>query len=94
MLADFLGFSNHKIGKNQKQRMPESIDEQRTDEEKHSESSTSVTSSNNTVSTYHPQKTREDRQLLHPLELNDKLAFETIKTSPDFAAKASEARFS
>ena len=66
------------IGKSQ--RMPESFDEQRTDEKNHSESSTSVTSSINTVSTYHRTVTQEETQLLHPLELNDKLAFETIKT--------------
>ena len=31
-------------------------------------------------STLHKSKTQGERQLLHPLELNDKLAFETIKT--------------
>jgi len=31
-------------------------------------------------STFHKTKTQAERQLLHPLELNDKLAFETIKT--------------
>lgn len=44
-----------------------------------SESSTSV-SSINSVSTLHRTETQQERQLLHPLELNDKLAFETIKT--------------
>ena len=33
-----------------------------------------------TRSTFHKTKTQGERQLLHPLELNDKLAFETIKT--------------
>ena len=32
------------------------------------------------VSTFHRTMTQEERQLMHPLELNDKLAFETIKT--------------
>ena len=58
--------------------MAASFDEELTDT-KRSESSTSV-SSINTVSTLHKTDTQQERQLLHPLELNDKLAFETIKT--------------
>ena len=38
-------------------------------------------SSINTVSTHHTTETMEARQFMHPLQLNDELAFQTIKTS-------------
>ena len=43
------------------------------------DSSTSV-STINTVSTYHKTVTMEARQFMHPLQINDELAFETIET--------------
>ena len=43
------------------------------------DSSTSV-STINTVSTYHKTVTMEARQFMHPLQPNDELAYETIKT--------------
>ena len=46
------------------------------DDEEHESSPTTAS----TVQNLHETMTQEERQLLHPLELNDKLAFEIIKT--------------